>query len=107
MPAPGRCQRPGITERVDSHGLVTFGVEGEARLLHNSPIGAAVAMDCQSRAGTITAGVCAFSLASSMAWRGVVPSADPPLAGLVWFVPDIVRQDVLGPSIRAWLLAIR
>jgi hypothetical protein len=43
MPAPGRCQRPGITERVDSHGLVTFGVEGEARLLHNSPIGAAVA----------------------------------------------------------------
>jgi hypothetical protein len=37
MPAPG------ITERVDSHGLVTFGVEGEARLLHNSPIGAAVA----------------------------------------------------------------
>jgi len=43
MPAPGRCQRPGITERVDSHGLVTFGVEGETRLLHNSPIGAAVA----------------------------------------------------------------
>lgn len=43
MPAPGRCQRPGITERVDSHGRVTFGVEGEARLLHNSPIGAAVA----------------------------------------------------------------
>jgi len=30
-----------------------------------------------------------------MAWRGVVPSADPLLAGLVWFVPDIVRQDVL------------
>jgi hypothetical protein len=43
MPAPGRCQSPGLTERVDSHGLVTFGVEGEARLLHNSPIGAAVA----------------------------------------------------------------
>jgi hypothetical protein len=43
MPAPGRCQRPGITERVDSHGLVTFGVEGEARLLHNRPIGATVA----------------------------------------------------------------
>jgi hypothetical protein len=37
MPAPG------ITERVDSHGLVTFGLEGEARLLHNSPTGAAVA----------------------------------------------------------------
>jgi hypothetical protein len=30
---------PGITERVDSHSLATFGVEGEARLLHNSPIG--------------------------------------------------------------------
>jgi hypothetical protein len=43
MPAPGRCQSPGLTERVDSHGLVTFGVDGEARLLHNSPIGAAVA----------------------------------------------------------------
>jgi hypothetical protein len=43
MPAPGRWQSPGITERVDSHGLVTFGVEGEARLLYNSPIGAAVA----------------------------------------------------------------
>jgi hypothetical protein len=35
--------------------------------------------------------VCAFSLALSMAWRDVVPSADPPLAGLVWFVPSVVR----------------
>jgi hypothetical protein len=43
MPAPGRCQSPGITERVDSRGLVTFGVEGETRLLHKSPIGAAAA----------------------------------------------------------------
>jgi hypothetical protein len=35
---------------------------------------------------SITAATCAFSLALSLAWRDVVPSADPPLAGLVWFV---------------------
>jgi hypothetical protein len=46
----------------------------------------------------IAAAVCAFSLALSMAWRDVVPSADLPLAGLVWFVPSVVRQDVLVAS---------
>jgi hypothetical protein len=47
MPAPGRCQSPGITERVDSHGLITFGVEGEARLLHNSPFCAPQQLDAE------------------------------------------------------------
>jgi hypothetical protein len=33
-----------------------------------------------------------------MARRDVVPSADPPLAGLAWLVPGVVRRDVVVAS---------